>query len=521
MVLTRSSYSRLGTPLASPLTNPNRPLSQTQSRRSKTPRNSLSSSRSTNTPSEPPLTPSQLQFGFDLIDRLAHQQEPTPSSQSHYLTPPSTSNPLGLELSSQSSPPHKLLSPIPPSLELSMSTQSNTQEQQHTTSPPPEKSPLKGSQPQLNHENHAEPTSSLPRHDHKNEIGATPQQHDHQNETEAISSSQPQPNHKSEFGTKDIPITLSPLDQASLDPSSDSDHHTTTVIHIPPPTSNPGPTLAINEQTPLSIRSDPSPSSSPSQNNSIHKDNHQEQDTDHDELVNTLLKSAKEKARLIEQRTITAGDMGASESSDCGSSVTLQNMIRLDHEEKLKLALSRPLRPSALTVQTTNSSLKSSSTSRQKLASNQPTPGNFDRLSSVKDRRLGFDAPASSSQKNARSHFEWHDLPVQELTRETKMEIQAMRLHRTLDPKSFVKGGIEKSLKEPMPTKFLFGHVIDGSMNSGAQPSAKKRSFVESLVQDDKSQEWAKKKYNVIQTVSGKNSGGKNFYKRVKENRLK
>jgi hypothetical protein len=40
-------------------------------------------------------------------------------------------------------------------------------------------------------------------------------------------------------------------------------------------------------------------------------------------------------------------------------------------------------------------------------------------------------------------------------------------------------------------------------------------------VQDDKSQEWAKKKYNVIQTVSGKNSGGKNFYKRVKENRLK
>jgi hypothetical protein len=79
MVLTRSSYSRLGTPLASPLTNPNRPLSQTQSRRSKTPRNSLSSSRSMNTPSEPPLTPSQLQFGFDLIDRLAHQQEPTPS----------------------------------------------------------------------------------------------------------------------------------------------------------------------------------------------------------------------------------------------------------------------------------------------------------------------------------------------------------------------------------------------------------------------------------------------------------
>jgi hypothetical protein len=46
-----------------------------------------------------------------------------------------------------------------------------------------------------------------------------------------------------------------------------------------------------------------------------------------------------------------------------------------------------------------------------------------------------------------------------------------------LDPKSFVKGGIKKRLKEPSPTKFLFGHVIDGSVNIDAQPLAKKRSL--------------------------------------------
>ncbi|KNZ60930.1 hypothetical protein VP01_147g2 [Puccinia sorghi] len=78
MVLTRSSYSRLGTPLTSPLTNPAKPRSSTKSARTKTPRNSLSSAATSITASEPPLTPNNLQFGFDLIDRLAHQQDLDP-----------------------------------------------------------------------------------------------------------------------------------------------------------------------------------------------------------------------------------------------------------------------------------------------------------------------------------------------------------------------------------------------------------------------------------------------------------
>ncbi|KNZ60937.1 hypothetical protein VP01_147g9 [Puccinia sorghi] len=255
---------------------------------------------------------------------------------------------------------------------------------------------------------------------------------------------------------------------------------------------------------------------------SITPSNHpdeEEVDDVHDELLTSLLRRAKEKARLIERKEVSVAETGGSGHSDCGSSVTLQNIIRLDGEEKLKLDLSRPLRPSALTTQPTNSYRKpfKPSNNTKQIPLNQPIPENFDRLASIRDRRLGHDAP---SNKTPRSHLEWHDLPVQELTRETKMEIQAMRLHRTLDPKSFVKGGIEKSLKEPMPTKFLFGHIIDGSMNGGGS-TTKKRSFVDGLVQDDKSQEWAKKKYTHIQNVSGRNSGGKNFYKSVMEKRLK
>jgi len=343
--------------------------------------------------------------------------------------------------------------------------------------------------------------------------------------------------------SEDSTDTSQPLDLLPPTQSQDKDSHQTTLdINEPlqtscsslteelppPPISNPSQSSCSSDSNktiqPLQPPTESNPLSSSSSSNPSNGSNRPQEnevEDEDDELLNALLKRAKEKARLIERKEVPVAEVGGSSHSDCGSSVTLQNIIRLDGEEKLKLALSRPLRPSALTVQPTNSFRKPSNPSNnnsKQLPLNQPTPKNFDRVSSIRDRRLGHDTP---SNKTPRSHFEWHDLPVQELTRETKMEIQAMRLHRTLDPKSFVKGGIEKSLKEPMPTKFLFGHIIDGSMNGGGQSTTKKRSFVDGLLQDDKSQEWAKKKYTHIQNVSGRNSGGKNFYKSVRENRLK
>ncbi|MBW0490558.1 hypothetical protein O181_030273 [Austropuccinia psidii MF-1] len=129
-------------------------------------------------------------------------------------------------------------------------------------------------------------------------------------------------------------------------------------------------------------------------------------------------------------------------------------------------------------------------------------PGNQDHLSNKK-----------SFKKSS-----WHDLPVQKLTEDVKREIQAMRLHRTLDPKTFIKGGIEKSLKEPIPNKFQFGYIIEGSSSSGHK--TKKRSFVDSLMEDSKSREWAEKKFDEVE-ATGMKSGGKLFYKNLNEKRKK
>ncbi|EGG04966.1 uncharacterized protein MELLADRAFT_72263 [Melampsora larici-populina 98AG31] len=116
----------------------------------------------------------------------------------------------------------------------------------------------------------------------------------------------------------------------------------------------------------------------------------------------------------------------------------------------------------------------------------------------------------------------WHDLPYQEITPEVKREIQAMRLHGTLDPKRFVKGGIEKRLKEPIPDRFQFGHIIpSGQSSSTAKESIpKKRSFVEALIEDEEAKKWAKKKFlNDVQAKGA--SGGKVFWKNLKQKRQK
>lgn len=222
-------------------------------------------------------------------------------------------------------------------------------------------------------------------------------------------------------------------------------------------------------------------------------------DEDVDELKQ-LLRMAKAKARMTAKEQDEVG-------SDDASSITIGKgtMMRFDDEDELDLKkssrLSRPLQRSVLVKQhvlnhqgfkneppSESNSLRPHS-SHDGLA---PTP-NFDRVSIIKERQLGIQ-PVKKHQV-----LDWADLPVQEITKEVKMEIQGMRLHQTLDPKKFFKGGIERSIKEPIPSKFLFGHIIDPSSTSILNPSTsssiKKRSFVDSLLEDQKGQEWSKKQY--------------------------
>ncbi|KAG0143634.1 hypothetical protein CROQUDRAFT_48531 [Cronartium quercuum f. sp. fusiforme G11] len=130
--------------------------------------------------------------------------------------------------------------------------------------------------------------------------------------------------------------------------------------------------------------------------------------------------------------------------------------------------------------------------------------------------------PIKKKSEKVSKKVGWHELPQQEITPEVKREIQAMRLHGTLDPKCFVKGGIEKRLKEPIPDRFQFGHIIPSgrSSSTGTEAIPKKRSFVEALIADEEAKGWTKKKYvNEVQ-ISGA-SGGKGFWKNLQKKRKK
>lgn len=89
-------------------------------------------------------------------------------------------------------------------------------------------------------------------------------------------------------------------------------------------------------------------------------------------------------------------------------------------------------------------------------------------------------APLSKSQLKSlksrptrpSSKLAFHDLPIVSTTPEIKREVQALRLHNSLDPKRFYRGGGRgDGMKDPVPERFRFGYVVGSGM--GARVSEK------------------------------------------------
>eukprot|EP00794_Sanderia_malayensis_P014972 gene14972-16515_t len=109
----------------------------------------------------------------------------------------------------------------------------------------------------------------------------------------------------------------------------------------------------------------------------------------------------------------------------------------------------------------------------------------------------------------------WFNMPKTEMTDELKKDIQIMKMRNILDPKRFYKKADKK-----MPKYFQVGRVIEGATDfySARIPKKeRKRTMVDELLEDAEFRQRNKRKYLEIQ--SKKESGGKKYYKKMKNKR--
>ncbi|RDX50271.1 Fcf2-domain-containing protein [Lentinus brumalis] len=121
------------------------------------------------------------------------------------------------------------------------------------------------------------------------------------------------------------------------------------------------------------------------------------------------------------------------------------------------------------------------------------------------------------NMKNQTAGKAWFDLPAppeSELPRLYR-EVEALRLHKQLDPKQFYRKepGEGKGIKG-LPKHFAIGTIIPsnspfGGPNADNLPrTARKRTLVDELVDDAEARSYAKKKFKELQTVRGARGRG-------------
>ncbi|KAJ8453502.1 hypothetical protein ONZ51_g13559 [Trametes cubensis] len=119
--------------------------------------------------------------------------------------------------------------------------------------------------------------------------------------------------------------------------------------------------------------------------------------------------------------------------------------------------------------------------------------------------------------KNKTAGPGWFDLPAPaeaDLPRLYR-EVEALRLHKQLDPKQFYRKepGEGKGIKG-LPKHFAIGTIVAtpnpfGNANPDNLPrAARKRTLVDELVDDAEAKSYAKKKFKELQTVRGAKGRG-------------
>ncbi|KAI0700021.1 Fcf2 pre-rRNA processing-domain-containing protein [Cerioporus squamosus] len=115
--------------------------------------------------------------------------------------------------------------------------------------------------------------------------------------------------------------------------------------------------------------------------------------------------------------------------------------------------------------------------------------------------------------KNQTAGKAWFDLPAPPESDLPRMyrEVEALRLHKQLDPKQFYRKepGEGKGIKG-LPKHFAIGTIIPSNSPFGDNlpRSTRKRTLVDELVDDAEARSYAKKKFKELQTVRGARGRG-------------
>lgn len=157
-----------------------------------------------------------------------------------------------------------------------------------------------------------------------------------------------------------------------------------------------------------------------------------------------------------------------------------------------------------------------------------PTPGPCERevrgapVRPVDDKKLRN----AEARKRREEHLDgWFGLMKRQLTPDMEKELRAIKLRANFDPKRFYKGNDSKEL----PKHFAFATVVGGGLApAGEAPTVRDRhplsgrSFLDSILKDEKAQEWTRKKYDEVGVrgmASAQSGHGKTRGKKAKSAR--
>jgi len=116
-------------------------------------------------------------------------------------------------------------------------------------------------------------------------------------------------------------------------------------------------------------------------------------------------------------------------------------------------------------------------------------------LDDIKERK------AEAKKAREEKLDKWFGLRKRKLTPELEKELKAIKLRAYFDPKRFYKGNDSKEL----PKYFTVATEVGGGMQAVGENTRTKevhahsgRSFLSTVLRDDKAQEWTRQKYNEV-----------------------
>ncbi|WVR06583.1 hypothetical protein IAU60_003615 [Kwoniella sp. DSM 27419] len=261
-----------------------------------------------------------------------------------------------------------------------------------------------------------------------------------------------------------------------------------------------------------------------------------EDDDDDDERMERLLRAAK----IAAEAKATAADLkGKGKASDVAQDDD-EVVLQFDEDQKEKRAeapipdLAVPKLPKAHLSFTDDgraaaaTQIPSVPSSAQAGPSKRPT---VVKKKSEKDlaapelddrpyeKQLSKREKASQPRKATTSEL-WASIPTprSDLLPQMKRDYQALALANSLDPKRFMKGG---SRSDKIPEAFAIGTMVDAPRHLQATTLTKERKYragevVQSLIKDDSTGDYAKRKYGDLQWNRMENGRGKGWRKRTK-----